>query len=53
MKGSIVVDYLCYCHSICSFPTNYTSIKVIKNEVGCRDDTMSKTVGTRRHCKEE
>ena len=30
-----------------------TSIKSIKNEVGCRDDTVPKTVGTRRHCKEE
>ena len=25
----------------------------IKNEVGCRDDTVPKTVGTRRHCEEE
>ena len=24
-----------------------------KNEVGCRDDTMPKTVDTRRHCKED
>ena len=24
-----------------------------KNEVGCRDDTMPKTVGTRRHCEGE
>ena len=31
----------------------YTSIKIIKNEVGCRDDTVPKTVGTRRHCEEE
>ena len=31
----------------------YTSIKIIKNEVGCRDDTMPKTVDTRRHCEEE
>ena len=30
-----------------------TSIKIIKNEVGCRDDTMPKTVGTRRYCEEE
>ena len=30
-----------------------TSIKIIKNEVGCRDDTVPKTVDTRRHCKEE
>ena len=32
---------------------SYTSIKSIKNEVGCRDDTMPKTVDTRRHCEEE
>ena len=31
----------------------YTSVKIIKNEVGCRDDTMPKTVDTRRHCEEE
>ena len=30
-----------------------TSVKIIKNEVGCRDDTMPKTVDTRRHCEEE
>ena len=30
-----------------------TSIKIIKNEVGCRDDTMPKTVDARRHCEEE
>ena len=29
----------------------YTSIKIIKNEVGCRDDTMSKTVDIRRHAR--
>ena len=29
------------------------SIKIIKNEVGCRDDTVPKTVDTRRHCEEE
>ena len=27
--------------------------QVIKNEVGCRDDTVPKTVDTRRHCEEE
>ena len=27
--------------------------KIIKNEVGCRDDTVPKTVDTRRHCEEE
>ena len=31
----------------------YTSIKIIKNEVGCRDDTVPKTADTRRHCEEE
>ena len=31
----------------------YTSVKIIKNEVGCRDDTVPKTVDTRRHCEEE
>ena len=34
-------------------PQLYTSIKIIKNEVGCRDDTVPKTVDTRRHCEEE
>ena len=28
-----------------------TSVKIIKNEVGCRDDTVPKTVETRRHCE--
>ena len=28
-------------------------ITIIKNEVGCRDDTVPKTVDTRRHCEEE
>ena len=28
-----------------------TSVKIIKNEVGCRDDTVTKTVETRRHCE--
>ena len=30
-----------------------TSIKIIKNEVGCRDDTVPKTGDTRRHCEVE
>ena len=29
------------------------SIKIIKNEVGCRDDTVPKTGDTRRHCEVE
>ena len=36
----------------CEVPSE-TSIKIIKNEVGCRDDTVPKTVDTRRHCEEE
>ena len=28
-----------------------TSVKIIKNEVRCRDDTVPKTVDTRKHCK--
>ena len=31
----------------------YTSVKIIENEVGCRDDTVPKTVETRRHCEED
>ena len=30
-----------------------TSVKIIINEVGCRDDTVPKTVKTRRHCEED
>ena len=30
-----------------------TSVKIIKNEVGCGDDTVPKTVETRRHCEED
>ena len=30
-----------------------TSIKIIKNEVGCRNDTVPKTGDTRRHCEVE
>ena len=33
-------------------PTSFlTSVKIIKNEVRCRDDTVPKTVDTRKHCK--
>ena len=28
-----------------------TSVKIIKNEIRCRDDTMPKTVESRSHCK--
>ena len=28
-----------------------TSVKIIKNEIRCRDDTVPKTVDTGSHCK--
>ena len=28
-----------------------TSVKIIKNEIRCRDDTVPKTIDTRSHCK--
>ena len=30
-----------------------TSVKIIKNEVGCRDDTVPIIGETRRHCEED
>ena len=30
-----------------------TSVKIIKNEVECKDDTVPKTVETRSHCEED
>ena len=54
-----------YCHGNVDFPNVWercwptcaipiiTSTKIIKNEVGCRDDTVPKTADTRRHCEEE
>ena len=40
-------------HTYMGPPVMYviTSVKVIKNEVCCRDDTVPKTVDTRRHCE--
>ena len=32
---------------------SFTSVKIIKNEVGCRDETIPKTIETRRHCEED
>ena len=33
---------------------NYIASKAcIKNEIGCRDDNVPKTVETRRHCEED
>ena len=44
-----------YMGSPYTLPSYYTSgyIYKYKNEVGCRDDTVPKTVDTRRHCEEE
>ena len=39
-----------YCTHV--YTSTYYNIS-IKNEVGCRDDTVPKTVDTRRHCEEE
>ena len=40
-------------NAICDILCVYTSIKIIKNEVGCRDNTVPKTGDTRRHCEVE
>ena len=41
------------CHLPCLWleKMSETSVKIIKNEVRCRDDTVPKTVDTRKHCK--
>ena len=47
---TVLLNKICvyrYYNDIC------TSVKIIKNEVGCKDDTVPKTVDTRRHCEEE
>ena len=38
-----------YFSALCD--ASITSVKIIKNEVRCRDDTVPKTVDTRKHCK--
>ena len=43
-----VAFFSCHLQSIILNPT---SVKIIKNEIGCRDDTVPKTVETRRHCE--
>ena len=48
-----VVGFTTVSWTITSTTLIYTSVKIIKNEVGCRDDTMPKTVETRRHCEED
>ena len=54
-SGFLYVQFLARCHPYILFDFYtciITSVK-IKNEVGCRDDTVPKTVDTRRHCEEE
>ena len=44
----------CACNSnqgVLCHEMSETSVKIIKNEVRCRDDTVPKTVDTRKHCK--
>ena len=53
-----MVLVLCVCMSVLHDTVIHnvaicTSVKIIKNEVGCRDDTVPKTVETRRHCEED
>ena len=55
LSSWLVCLYTCismYMYYYCATAYN-TSVKIIKNEVGCRDDTVPKTVDTRRHCEEE
>ena len=37
----------------CKGKVFYTRVKIIINEVGCKNDTVPKTVATRKHCKED
>ena len=37
----------------CKYSIQHLYIHKCKNEVGCRDDTVPKTVDTRRHCEED
>ena len=49
-----ITSYFCprICRPLCpETPLSCTSIKM-KYDVGCRADTMPKTVDTRRHCEE-
>ena len=46
------VKHYSVAHTQCQ-PVHPQCIYKCKNEVGCRDDTVPKTVDTRRHCEEE
>ena len=52
-EGTVRRIVYCYAQESYCLDAIYTSVKIIKNEVGCRDDTVPKTVDTRRHCEEE
>ena len=45
--------YTCFTHFSQLYVWPRHNIASIKNSVGCRDDTVLKTVDTRRHCEEE
>ena len=51
-SGFLYLQFLARCHPyiLISFLMIFT---LVKNEVGCREDTVSKTVETRRHCEED
>ena len=42
-----------YMYDLASEKMSGTSIKIIKNEVGCRDETVPKMFEARRHCEED
>ena len=46
------VVMLCILEGVSKF-VYHTSVKIIKNEIGYRDDTVPKTIETRRHCEED
>ena len=48
-------DHVAYCvlAILMAEEISETSVKISKNEVGCRDDTVPKTVETRRYCEED
>ena len=52
LEGS-TVHLVAYIHTPLIQHLFFIPIYIIKNEVGCRDDTVPKTVDTRRHCEEE
>ena len=50
-NGHIGIDHFVHYREVVLFQRQ--NVYKYKNEVGCRDDTVPKTVDTRRHCEEE